>query len=378
MDNKNTSKYFDCSIDCQQPDNKLKIESNVQEARRAVSRNGINLAAFLLSANVVALAIEVVLLLAFIIFKAFNGITDATEIKQSLNDLLTSQRFLGIFSGLLNIVSMYLVAFPIFCLMGIDMKRRKYETGGLSAARFLMLIPIAMLLMYVGSYLGEALNAIVSSIIDSNISNATIESIERMPLWLMIPMTMVFAPIVEEFMFRRTLIGTLGRYGNIFAIIISSVVFGLFHGNMYQFFYCFLLGILLGYVYVKSGNWWLSVLMHSILNFIGGVLPKITEKLSARYTELTTLAEAGEAVNKIEMFFANAAIKGYNLFLLILFIAGIALTVMAIAKKWYKIENNAEIEIPREYVPKVVFGNVGATVFTIFTVITFAISIFTT
>lgn len=354
-------------------------ENNVKEARRAVSRNGINLSVFLISASIASVLTMVIAASAlFILNKILGNINGGGEIMAQVRELLDSPEFLSLMSGFNNIFCMYIVAFPIFCIMQMGIERRKYKKGGIGAGEFLIMIPISQFLMIIGSYIGEHINSILSSLMHLNIQNSTIDSITKMPLWLMTIMACVLAPIVEEFMFRRTLIGTLGKYGNVFAIIISSVAFGLFHGNFYQFFYAFLVGLILGYIYVKGGNLWLCILMHAIINFLGGVLPKLAEDSMIRYEELLSLYTAGEKVNAFEMMLNQATISTYNALSLVLFVSGIVLTVIAIAKKWYKIDNNPEIELPEKSIGRVVFLNAGSIIFLIFSAITISLSIFVT
>lgn len=357
---------------------KVENEEKVKKARRDVSRNGLNLSVFLLTTNVAAFAVALFISVVLALFSTIMQYTpgNGVEIAEQLDSLLSSPKFSAIITGLLNIICMYFIAFPIFCIMQIGFERRKYKRGGMGIGEFLILIPISQFVMYIGSYIGETINSLLSALLHINIQNSTIDSITEMPILLMGIMVCVFAPIVEEFMFRRALIGTLGKYGNVFAIIISAVAFGLFHGNLYQFFYAFLVGLILGYVYVKSGNWWLSVLLHAIMNFFGGLLPMIVEKCALRYEELISLFTAGEKVNIFEMAFHRAISTTYVALTLVLFVAGLVLTVMAIIKKWYKIDNNPEVELPEKSTGKVVFLNVGSIIFLIFSAITMALSIF--
>ncbi len=78
--------------------------------------------------------------------------------------------------------------------------------------------------------------------------------------------TAVVPALVEEFAMRGVVLGLLRRFGEGFAIIISSVVFGLMHGNLVQAPFAFIVGVGLGFVAVKGGSVWLSVLVHFVNN----------------------------------------------------------------------------------------------------------------
>ena len=54
--------------------------------------------------------------------------------------------------------------------------------------------------------------------------------------------------------------------------MLSAVCFGLLHQNFFQFFYALGLGLLMGYLYVRTGKLRYTILLHAIINFMGGVI----------------------------------------------------------------------------------------------------------
>ncbi len=84
--------------------------------------------------------------------------------------------------------------------------------------------------------------------------------------------TAIVPALVEEFACRGIIFGVLKKYGNGFAIIASSAVFGIMHGNFNQMFFAFLVGIALGFVRVKSGSVWLCMLIHAANNAISVIM----------------------------------------------------------------------------------------------------------
>ncbi|MGL5417679.1 MAG: lysostaphin resistance A-like protein [Clostridium sp.] len=80
--------------------------------------------------------------------------------------------------------------------------------------------------------------------------------------------TVIIAPIAEEIIFRGILFNFIRkRTGNvIFAIIISSVTFGIAHGNGDQGIYAALLGIFLALIYLYTGSIFGDILVHMIAN----------------------------------------------------------------------------------------------------------------
>ncbi|MDR1410427.1 MAG: CPBP family intramembrane metalloprotease [Oscillospiraceae bacterium] len=73
--------------------------------------------------------------------------------------------------------------------------------------------------------------------------------------------------LLEEFAFRGVMMQSLRRYGDGFAIVASALVFGVFHGNIVQAPFAFLLGLAMGYLAIATGSIWTSVLIHFANNF---------------------------------------------------------------------------------------------------------------
>lgn len=72
----------------------------------------------------------------------------------------------------------------------------------------------------------------------------------------------------EEFIFRGILLGQLRRWGDGLAIFISAFLFGLFHSNLQQIPFAFLVGLVLGFLVVRTNNLWLSIAIHFANNTI--------------------------------------------------------------------------------------------------------------
>lgn len=78
----------------------------------------------------------------------------------------------------------------------------------------------------------------------------------------------VVAGVVEEFALRGSVMGNLRYYGDGFAIVISSIIFGIIHGNFLQMPFALLAGFVMGYLSVKTGTIWTGIIIHIINNFM--------------------------------------------------------------------------------------------------------------
>ena len=91
---------------------------------------------------------------------------------------------------------------------------------------------------------------------------------------LMIAMAVIMAPIFEEIVFRGIIMKGMLNKGvkPMKAIWISALVFGLVHGNPWQFVGAVLLGFVLGLVYYKTKSLLLPILLHAFNNLVSTVM----------------------------------------------------------------------------------------------------------
>lgn len=86
--------------------------------------------------------------------------------------------------------------------------------------------------------------------------------------WMMFT-SIVIAPIMEEILFRGILQDALMRkYGVFVGILIASAVFGIVHLIPQQVVNAFMIGIVLGYIYYRTGALLPVILIHCINNAI--------------------------------------------------------------------------------------------------------------
>ena len=78
----------------------------------------------------------------------------------------------------------------------------------------------------------------------------------------------VVAAVTEELTLRGYVMGNLRKYGDKFAIIASSLVFAVMHGNLVQAPFALIAGFGLGYLSIKTGTIWTGIAIHAANNFI--------------------------------------------------------------------------------------------------------------
>ena len=96
----------------------------------------------------------------------------------------------------------------------------------------------------------------------------------------------VLPALLEEMIYRGYILRTLRPYGNMFAVVVSSVLFSLMHGNLRQIPFAFMVGMVLGLLYVSTNNIWLPVAVHFANNAISVLMEYFTFSLSGAYQSL--------------------------------------------------------------------------------------------
>lgn len=171
-----------------------------------------------------------------------------------------------------------LFTLPVMLLLTRRLPARKPEKNRLSLGKFLALVCICYACMMVGNLVGIGVNSLLSpGSIDLIGQLATAAGLSAETVIAFV----VLAPVFEELVFRKVIVDRVLPFGEWPAILFSGITFGLFHGNLTQFFYAALLGMVLAYVYIRTGNVLYTIGLHACINFLGGVLPLLIPAASA-------------------------------------------------------------------------------------------------
>ena len=105
------------------------------------------------------------------------------------------------------------------------------------------------------------------------------ELLEKMtggPFWSSFLLAAVFAPIFEEWLCRGMVLrGLLSKMKPGWAIVISALFFAVIHMNPWQALNAFIIGVIMGYVYYKTGSLLLTMLIHFVNNATAVILSQI-------------------------------------------------------------------------------------------------------
>ena len=102
--------------------------------------------------------------------------------------------------------------------------------------------------------------------------------LKNSPLWVTLISVSVFAPLFEEWLCRGIVLrGLLTKMNPAWAIVVSAAFFAVLHMNPWQALPAFILGVLFGYVYYKTGSLKLTMLMHFTNNTMSAIFSKIPQ-----------------------------------------------------------------------------------------------------
>lgn len=185
----------------------------------------------------------------------------------------------------------------------------------------------------------------------------------------------ICAPILEEYIFRKLIVDRTVKYGQGVAVVLSGLMFGLFHGNLNQFAYAFLLGMFLAFLYVKTGELKVTIGLHMCINFMGAVVSVLLLKAIhlEEYQEVIMNGADSQAVMDYMMKYLPGWIGYmiYVLFILAVLVTGIVLFI--VYRKKLKLEPG-QIAKGRRF--KTVIGNPGMICYCIFWIAMIIIQMF--
>ena len=106
--------------------------------------------------------------------------------------------------------------------------------------------------------------------------------------------TVIMAPLIEELICRGLMLSRLRKgMPDWAAVLVSSLIFGLAHGQIVWITYAFLLGVVFGVVAVKSESILPGLVMHMVFNLCGMVLPfLLSESISLGICAVLTVIGA--------------------------------------------------------------------------------------
>ena len=159
-----------------------------------------------------------------------------------------------------------------------------------------LLVPGVMLGLG-GCIVGNILTALISSSMGAagvELSSPSVSTPQTLVGQLLFYTSTALIPaLVEEFIFRGVVMQSLRRFGDGFAIVMSSVVFALMHGNLVQAPFALVVGLTIGYLVIITGSMWVGLIIHFLNNLFACILQVVFDSISLELASVISLAYYG-------------------------------------------------------------------------------------
>lgn len=265
----------------------------------------------------------------------------------------------GLTTYLISFLPLYLIAFPVLLLI---IKKLPKDESGKNNIDILTLIKcfcMCITIMYVGNVIGTGLSSVIGNIFGKTSNNNLADIIMNTDLTGTVIFVVILGPIMEEIVFRKILIDRTVKFGERNAMFLSALLFGLFHMNLFQFFYAFGIGLIFAYIYIKSRKIGYSIAFHMIINFLGSV---VAIQVANNFNEdVVTKLQSGNPELVAAAFTPGVILSAiYALVMVVIFFAGLVLLI--VGRKNMRLDIDGA-PFTRKEEKGLVYGNYGMAFF---------------
>jgi len=212
-------------------------------------------------------------LVAAVVTMVVVMVSDASSVSDLLSEDLT-ESVEGLMDGAVGPMSIVAIAAGS-CVFFILRKQRFITDLAMPSAE--PLTPKIFIVLVLATQAIQLVYAVIITIVDEilpeglSLSESYGDAMDSLYTPLGILYIVVIGPIFEELIFRGAVMGNLRRYGDNFAILFSSILFGFYHAIVLQIPFGFFVGLLLGYA---ASRWSLrvSIALHIIVNGLSVLL----------------------------------------------------------------------------------------------------------
>ncbi|MGN0521463.1 MAG: CPBP family intramembrane glutamic endopeptidase, partial [Eubacterium sp.] len=172
-------------------------------------------------------------------------------------------------------VSMFSVALP-FALMALFNRKRfaspVIPSKNISAKKAFAWISFGMACCVIANFLVSFLILFVKNVFGYQLTQSELlEPDSVLSCISCLISTAVVPAVCEELAMRCCSLQLLRKYGKSFAVFAVSVVFGLLHGNVIQFVFAFIIGVILAFVTIKTDSIYPAIFIHALNNGMSAV-----------------------------------------------------------------------------------------------------------
>jgi len=178
------------------------------------------------------------------------------------NDILTS--------FLIQVVVMFAIPMLMYSLLTKKNIKETISDCGLkkiSSKMVLISITLGFVLYFINSFVADAFYGIIRLFGYESLSSGSTITLNYGTLLKEFILSCILPGFCEEFLHRGIMLHANKKHSNSkFCLIVSSILFGLMHLNIRQFFYATILGLLMGYITLVADSIVPSIIIHFMNN----------------------------------------------------------------------------------------------------------------
>lgn len=269
-------------------------------------------------------------------------------------------------SLMISVLPLYLIGMPVLIALVKKIPGTAPQQHKMKGGHFVLALIMCYAVMYTSNFVGVIITNIISMIKGQPVDNAIFDIALNSNMVVTFIYMVICAPILEEYVFRKLIIDRTQQFGQGVAVVVSGVMFGLFHGNLSQFIYATTLGMFFAFLYVKTGNLKITIALHMIINFMGAIISTLLLK-GIHFAEYSQIAASGDVEALMSFMLSNLpawiAYMIYAAVLLLLVITGIVLLIV-FHKRFVLAQG--EVSIPKGKRFTTIFLNFGMLVYCLF------------
>lgn len=284
-----------------------------------------------------------------------------------LLQVVAPQLFTNYDSSFLSaMLPMYLIGYPIMVLLIrlVPASTEPVEKKKMSIGKWICAFIMCYACLYLSNLVGTLITTIIGIFKQGAVANVVLDITSNVSMPTMILVMVIGAPIAEEIIFRKLLVDRVIAYGEGLAIFMSGFMFGLFHGNLNQFVYAFVLGAFLAFIYIRTRKIIYTIAIHMGINLLGSVVATFILEKSGFMELYSQLMNTTDEAALMELMIGNAG--GIALYMIyacvIMLVVLIGIVMLVIKRKHFKLQP-VEGALQKGERFKIVFLNVGMILF---------------
>lgn len=237
---------------------------------------------------------------SILLFLLVNTLVSTVLVIPSVSKLYASD---AAFSSAFSIIASFLYIFIPFSVTALlirikDKQVNFFPFKKMKPKRALLCIPIGLTVCVaanvITNYLITLLDGLGVKLSQQSDSMAQPQSAAA--LFIALISTALMPALLEEYALRGVILQPLRRYGMLFAILSSSAIFGIMHGNLIQAPFAFMVGMCFAFFAIKCDSLWIGVILHMINNGFSVIISFAANRVSETTLNLVYYIIVGAVV----------------------------------------------------------------------------------